>query len=100
MFISSFKRHVLVSMICLFAGAGLGGCVSAPEDAVENEELGEAQQALPNCVATCVQIYKVCIQYDDPVACAADREACKEECYADTCEPGEPDCCQGQPTCY
>lgn len=54
-----------------------------------------------NCVAQCVQQWRACrAAGDPPESCNAEREACKEECYANTCEPGDPGCCQGQPTCW
>lgn len=98
MFARFMKRHALVSILCLFGAAGIAGCAVEPGDSAE-EEIGEVQQALPNCVATCVQIYKFCIKHEDHAFCSAELEACKEECYADTCEPGDPECCPGFPTC-
>jgi hypothetical protein len=55
-----------------------------------------------NCVGQCVAVYRMCVRGGDEVAtCAADREACKEDCNANTCEPGDTDCCGGpsQPAC-
>jgi hypothetical protein len=55
-----------------------------------------------NCVARCVQMYRMCIRSgENPADCAAEREACKEDCVGDTCEPGMPGCCGtiGMPDC-
>jgi hypothetical protein len=65
-------------------------------------EVAESEDALAfNCVGRCVDEYRACVlQTGSYTACAPEREACKEECYANTCEPGDPGCCQGQPTCW
>ena len=96
---ASFRKHpAFIALFCLLGAIGVAGCTEAGTEALE-EEVAEVSQAL-NCVGTCVQIYMACIQYFDVEFCAADREACKEECYANTCEPSDPGCCQGQPTCW
>ena len=55
-----------------------------------------------NCVARCVQIFRMCIKSgENPADCAAERDACKKDCVDGTCEPGTPGCCGtiGQPDC-
>lgn len=100
MFIRSIQRYALVSILCLFVGAGVAGCNAEPGDTEANEEVGETKQAL-NCKAICAQIYKACIRdSEDPEFCLADRDACMEDCNTSSCEPSDPDCCQGQPTCW
>ncbi len=82
------------------------------------EETGEAEQAVKigdyynpprcgprNCVAMCVTCeYDLCRIYGGSIAeCNAEKETCKDICYEDTCEGGEPGCpCQypGDPACW
>jgi hypothetical protein len=100
------KRYAFVVMAGLFAGLVGMGCqvdvVEEPDPDAEEAEVGEAEQAMPfNCVGICVWEYRACIQSGGGYAeCAAEREACKAVCDEQTCEPGEPGCCQGQPTCW
>jgi hypothetical protein len=100
------KRFAFIALAWLFASAATMGCsadvVDESEIATEEAEVGETQEALPlNCVGMCVAEYRACVRATrDYAGCAADREACKDVCDEQTCEPGEPGCCQGQPTCW
>ncbi|HMJ10792.1 MAG TPA: hypothetical protein VK524_05265 [Polyangiaceae bacterium] len=100
------KRAVFGVLFALFAAASGAGCqmevIDEPEREQESAELGNTEQAMPlNCVGQCAWGYRACVRagggYED---CAAEREACKDVCDEQTCEPGEPGCCQGQPTCW
>ena len=98
-------RHVLVALTSLFIGAVAIGCqaeVVDPDEEAEAEVVGETEQAMPfNCVGICAWEWRYCRQSGGSAAdCAAEREACKDICDEQTCEPGEPGCCQGQPGCW
>jgi hypothetical protein len=99
------KRYLLIAWMGLFAGIGGSGCSAAVEDETDlgaEETVAESEAALPlNCVGRCVAEYKACVKTThDYAGCAQDREACKGVCDEKTCEPWEPGCCQGQPTCW
>lgn len=101
MFHDFIKRVAIIAVLSLSASLSAAGCAGEPApESSASEEVGEASQAL-NCVGTCARIFLFCIDAgEDYEVCASDREACKEDCYANTCVPGEPGCCQGQPTCW
>jgi hypothetical protein len=97
-------RSIFIAAVGLFVGVA-GGCSGAPIDEseiAEEEAVTETVEAMPlNCVGQCVAMYRACVKATkDYAGCAADREACKDVCDEQTCEPGEPGCCQGQPTCW
>jgi hypothetical protein len=47
-----------------------------------------------NCVGQCAWGFRLCVLAGIPREdCAPERDACVEECKANTCEPGDPDCC-------
>ena len=94
------SRYLFIALAGLFAGVGCSAGVDESEAA--EEEVGETAQAMPiNCVGQCVAFYRACIRAtNDYAECAAEREACKDVCDEQTCEPWEPGCCQGQPTCW
>jgi hypothetical protein len=100
----SMTRHVLVALCGLFIGGLAVGCQAEVIDPDEEAAavVGETEQAMPiNCVGQCVWWYRACVNAGlDPIECAAEREACKDICDEQTCEPHEPGCCQGQPTCW
>lgn len=100
--IHHIQRAVSVLFVSLLASIAVIGCQAGDTgESGAAEEIAETEQALPNCVGTCAMIYRLCVNSgDDPEFCAADRDACIQECDEQTCEPGEPDCCQGQPTCW
>ena len=103
------KARSFIAITWFLASAACIGCQAEVVDESEAEaevdtdaEVGEAEEELAfNCVGQCVDWYRACVRWGGSYSeCAAEREACKEECYANTCEPGDPDCCQGQPTCW
>lgn len=85
-----------VLMVAMLGGAGFwiggGGGAAVPE-----------AQAMPfNCVGQCAALYRACRRAGgDPASCRAEQEECKAACDAETCEPGDADCCGGynQPPC-
>ncbi len=96
------KTRMMIALSSLLLGLTVVGCSAAVDNESDEEEVGEAEEGMAfNCVGRCVDFYRACIaQTHDYSGCAAEREACKEECYAHTCEPSDPGCCQGQPTCW
>jgi hypothetical protein len=100
------KRRALIAWAWLFTSVAAAGCSAEVGEespiATEETEVQETEQALPlNCVGRCVAGYRACVlQTRDYVGCAEFREDCKAVCDEATCEPGEPGCCQGQPTCW
>ena len=100
------KRQAFITLAWLFTSIASAGCSAEVADesevATEETEVQESTQALPlNCVGRCVAAYRACITATrDFAGCAEFRGLCKDECDAATCEPGEPGCCQGQPTCW
>ena len=101
------KTRMMIALSSLFLGLTVAGCAAhvdneSDEQDVEESDVEESEQGLAyNCVGRCVDWYRACVrQTGDYVGCAAEREACKEECYENTCEPSDPGCCQGQPTCW
>ncbi|KYF46698.1 hypothetical protein BE08_08585 [Sorangium cellulosum] len=96
------KRSMSVLLASLLASFALIGCQAEVVDGPSPDvEVGEADQPLLNCKGQCARFFILCVQStDDYELCAADRDACMEDCEERTCEPGEPGCCQGQPTCW
>lgn len=93
------KRAVSALFATLLASAALIGCQAGA--AGESEEVAEAEHALINCKGQCARAFIRCMQSgDDPELCIADRDSCMEMCDEQTCEPSDPGCCQGQPTCW
>ena len=96
------KARIVIALSSLLLGLAGLGCAADVGDESEGEDAEQTEEGLAfNCVGRCVDEYRACVaatgQYTQ---CAAEREACKQECYANTCEPGDPGCCQGQPTCW
>jgi hypothetical protein len=100
------KRRALIAVTWLLASmAGVGCQMEVGDDSqsmADAAEVGEAEQAMPfNCVGICVAYFRACVRGGGTYAdCSAEREGCKDVCDEQTCEPGEPGCCQGQPTCW
>ena len=100
------KTRMIIALSSLFLGLAAVGCSADVGDESDEEDVAEdvaeAEEGLAfNCVGQCVDGYRACVKWTgDYYGCAAEREACKEECYANTCEPSDPGCCQGQPTCW
>jgi hypothetical protein len=101
MITSWFKRITWIAsplVVGIFVVACQG---SVDTDSEPVEDVGAAQEELINCVGQCVRFFRACVAAGVPASdCAAERDACKAECEANTCEPGDPGCCQGQPTCW
>ena len=100
------KRRMFFALCSLFFGCAGIGCqmevIDEPEREPQSAEVASTEQAMPfNCVGICVWEYRACLRSGgDYESCAAEREGCKAVCDEQTCEPGEPGCCQGQPTCW
>lgn len=90
-------KQCIVAM-ALFAGVFIFGCQAEVVD--EPERLGEVSQEI-NCVAQCAREFRACVNAgNDRADCEAAQDFCTDVCDEQTCEPGEPGCCQGQPTCW
>ena len=95
--------RLFITLVAMMVGTAVIGCSAAPDESEAAEEsVDETEEAMPlNCVGQCAWFYRACVKATkDYAGCAADRDACKEVCDEQTCEPGEPGCCQGQPTCW
>jgi len=93
---TSFRRFLADVRLIL----GLATLWAGHASVAQAADLETVEMAI-NCVGRCAAFYRVCVNTThDYEGCAADREACKDLCDEQTCEPGEPDCCQGQPTCW
>jgi hypothetical protein len=79
MFVRFAKRHALASILCLFGASGITGCALGTGDA-QDDEVGEAEQALPTCAAQCRRLYYACLELPDPETCADDYLACLDAC--------------------
>ncbi len=103
---SVMKRGIHFAVCALFISFAAIGCnmevIDEPERESESAQVASTEQAMPfNCVGICAWEYRACVRAGgDYESCAAEREGCKAVCDEQTCEPGEPGCCQGQPTCW
>jgi hypothetical protein len=102
MFTHFTNKSASVLLASLLASFAMFGCqVEVADEPSPDAEVGEASQELINCKGRCVRFFMLCIQSsEDPELCTAERDACLAECDEQTCEPWEPGCCQGQPTCW
>ena len=86
------KTRMMIALSSLLLGLTVVGCAAQVAGESDEDDVEQAEQGLAfNCVGQCVDLYRACVAATKNYsACAAEREACKDECYANTCEPGDP----------